>query len=151
MEVWLIGPEDHDDFAASAYTRVILGHRRGRPLAPDPAMAVAVIDAAATLASTVPVLHDVSSGGVAVALAEICIESDVGVELANGDWRCLLSESPHRFLAVVPPGGLPDLGDVPARRIGTMGGDFIDFDRHGDVTVARAATAWRNALRGQFG
>jgi len=151
MEVWLIGPEDHDDFAASAYTRVVLGHRQGRPSAPDPAMAVAVIEAAATLAHTAPVLHDVSSGGVAVALAEICIKSGVGVALDNADWRCLLSESPHRFLAVVPAGNPPQVGDVPARRIGTMGGDTIDFDRHGEVTVARAAAVWRNALRGRLG
>jgi hypothetical protein len=32
-----------------------------------------------------------------------------------------------------------------------MGGDAIDFDRHGGVTVARAAAVWRNALRGRLG
>jgi phosphoribosylformylglycinamidine synthase II len=151
MEVWLVGPEDHEDFAASAYNRVVLRHRRGRPGAPDPAMAVAVTEAAASLASTVPVLHDVSSGGVAVALAEICIKSGVGVALDNGDWRCLLSEAPHRFLAVAPAGAPIEVGEAPARRIGTMGGDAIDFDRHGEVTVARAAAVWSNALRGRLG
>jgi len=151
MDVWLVGPEDPDDFAAGAYNRVVLGHRRGRPAAPDPGTAVTVVDAAASLAFTVPVLHDVSSGGLAVALAEICINSDIGIEIDNGEWQYLLSESPHRFVAVLPAGRQPDVDNVPVRRIGTMGGDHIDFGRHGSVTVAEAAAAWHDALRSRLG
>ncbi len=41
-----------------------------------------------------------------------------------------------------------DLTDsVPARRIGTVGGDAIDFGAEGSVTLERAGAAWESALR----
>ena len=36
MAIWLVGPEDDADFAASAFARLVLGHRRGRPAAATP-------------------------------------------------------------------------------------------------------------------
>ena len=50
-----------------------------------------------------PVVHDVSDGGLAVAVAEICINSRTGATVAAADWRLLFSESPHRFVAVIDP------------------------------------------------
>jgi hypothetical protein len=35
---------------------------------------------------------------------------------------------------------------VPARRLGVVGGDHIDFGRHGSVSLAEATKVWRNAL-----
>ena len=103
MEVWLIGADATGDFAASAYARVVLGHEDGRPAAPNDGLGLRVVSAAADLAHRgVPVLHDVSHGGVAVALAEICIKSDIGASIAVGSSADLFDESPHRFLAVVP-------------------------------------------------
>jgi phosphoribosylformylglycinamidine synthase len=148
MEVWLVGPEAADDFAASAYGRVVLEHLGGRPGEPDHQLGPAVVDAAADLAHRgVPVLHDVSSGGVAVALAEICIASGVGVALHNGDWEYWLSEAPHRFLAVVPSGFDLGVDGIPHRKLGVMGGDRIDFGRHGSLALAVAAAVWRDAIR----
>ena len=41
-----------------------------------------------------------------------------------------------------------DLGihDVPARRIGVMGGDKIDFGSNGSVALEEATTVWREAI-----
>jgi phosphoribosylformylglycinamidine synthase len=99
-----------------------------------------------------PVLHDISTGGLAVALSEICIASAVGAEIHNDDWRKLFSEDPHRFLVVAPTGlGVRDIADeegLPIQQLGTMGGEVIRLGR-AQVSLAAASTAFENALRGQ--
>lgn len=141
MEIWLIGPEPTDNFAGSHLER-LHGPAGGRPTAADPEVGLAVIDEAVRLAHVAPVLHDVSDGGLAVTIAEICIASGVGATIELGDTAELFGEDPHRFVAVVTPGW-----DPPAlgRRIGVMGGDSL---RIGDesVSVAALAEAWRGAI-----
>jgi phosphoribosylformylglycinamidine synthase len=146
MEIWLVGPERGDDFAASAYATVVLDHLGGRPAPADLATAAALNRHAVRLAGVAPVLHDVSAGGVAVALAEICIRSEVGATIENGDWQLLLDEGPHRVIAVIPAGADLAISDVPVRRLGTVGGDRLDFDRHGSAALSEATSVWRNAL-----
>jgi phosphoribosylformylglycinamidine synthase len=147
MEIWLVGPEDPDDFAGTAYSRVVLEHVGGRPTDVDHELGPRVVEHAVRLAHAgVPVLHDVSIGGVAVAIAEICIASDVGARIDNDDWHPLLSADPHRFLAIVTAGMDLQVDDVPLRRIGTIGGRRIDFGRHGSVPLSLAKDVWRNAL-----
>ena len=114
----------------------------------DPQLGPQVVAQAVALATRgAPVLHDLSLGGLAVAIAEICIASDVGADLDDRDWRDWLTESPHRFLAVVAPDFDIDCGSVPSELIGTIGGDHIDFGRSGRVAVAAAAGVWRESLR----
>ncbi len=152
MEVWLIGPEDPTDFAGTTYSRVVLDHVGGRPSDVDHTIGPKVVDEAVRLAHAgVPVLHDISVGGAAVAVAEICFRSGCGARVDSDDWRTLLSAGPHRFLAVVPPGFDLEVTDVPARRIGTMGGNHIDFGRHGRVPLSLAADVWRNAIPRRMG
>jgi phosphoribosylformylglycinamidine synthase subunit PurL len=146
MEIWLVGPELGTDFAASAYDRVILDHLGGRPAAVDFDSANDAVDHAARLADELPVLHDVSSGGVAVAIAEICIRSGVGATVEAGRWTLLLDEAPGRFVALAPSGAGLGIDDVPARRVGVIGGDRIDFGAHGSVALTEAARVWREAI-----
>ncbi len=147
MTVWLLGNlGGDDDFAGSAYARVLLANTSGRPFDADPDLGNLLVDTVADLAHTIPVLHDVSAGGLAVALAEIAIKSGVGMRIEVGDWRTLFAEPPHLAIAVAPTE--VDLADipVPARRIGTVGGDLLDFGSLGSVDLAQAAQVWRNAL-----
>jgi phosphoribosylformylglycinamidine (FGAM) synthase-like enzyme len=110
-----------------------------------------VTSAAADLAHAgVPVLHDVSHGGVALAVAEICITSGVGAAVEADYAAGLFDESPHRFLAVLPDDFALEL-DVPHRRIGTIGGGVIDFAGHGSVPLEKAARTWRDALPRRLG
>jgi phosphoribosylformylglycinamidine synthase len=121
MEIWEIGPAATDNLAGSAFQRVFEGRLGGRPTPAQADVAGAVIDLAASLAYQVPVLHDVSSGGLMVTIAEICIASDVGAELWVDDDAGLFSEDPHRFVVVMEPGtATPPPG--LARRIGSVGG-----------------------------
>ena len=144
MSVWLVGPEEVGDFAASAYDRIINGAVRGRPADVDGDTARHMVSAAANLAFDVPVLHDVSTGGVAVAIAEIAIKSGVGITVDALSGRDLLDETPLRFIAVAegPTLDTPE----PHRRIGTVGGTALEFSASGSIDLDEAATIWRNAL-----
>ena len=146
MEVWVIGAEAGEDFAGSAYARLVLDHCRGRPAPVDIESAGMLVGHATRLAYELPVLHDLSAGGLAVAITEICIRSNVGVRLEGCDWTLLLDEAPSRVVAIVPPG--IDLGvtDLPVRRIGVMGGDRIDFSSNGSVALTDVAHVWREAI-----
>jgi phosphoribosylformylglycinamidine synthase len=140
MEIWEIGPPATGNLAGSALQR-LAGELGGRPTAPDPDIAIRVIDLAVELAHEAPVLHDISDGGVAVALAEICIASGVGGEAATAH---PFSEDPHRFLAVIG-GGQVELPADLARKIGEIGGDEIVING-GAVDLSDAADAWRRAI-----
>jgi len=141
MEIWVVGPEPSDNLAGSAAQRVLADSLGGRPTPADPGAGREAVESAARLAHRVPVLHDISDGGLAVALAEVCITSGTGarVEYANP-----FSEDPHRFLAVCEPAALGSLGG-PARRIGTMGGGAIVVN-NSPADLRAADDAWREAL-----
>ena len=144
MEIWEIGPEPTASLAGSSAERIVLGTLTGRPTAPDPEVARQVIGLVRELAHTVPVLHDVSDGGLAVAIAEICIASEVGATIELGDPSLLFSEDPHRVVAVFEHGAVEPLDDI-ARRIGTVGGVALTL---GDATIdiATATDAYREAI-----
>jgi phosphoribosylformylglycinamidine synthase II len=144
MSIWLVGPDAVGDFAASAYDRIVNGRLRGRPADVDGETARRAVATAATLAFTMPVLHDISTGGLAVAVAEIAIRSGVGVRIEHVPGAELFDETPLRFVAVGRGDSLDT--DEPHRHIGTVGGDDIDFGRAGSISLAAATETWRNAL-----
>jgi phosphoribosylformylglycinamidine synthase subunit PurL len=141
MEVWLLGPEVSGNLSGSHLQRRY-GEIGGRPTPPNPTAAVEVIEAAISLAQWAHVLHDISDGGLAVALAEICIVSGVGASIDTSAVAELFSEDPHRVIAVVEPGSEMPKG---ARRIGAMGGEDITLGSH-VLSVETAADAWKNAI-----
>ena len=161
MDLWLFGPEWSINLAGSAFEKITFAHVGGRPSPPDPTMAKASIASARQLAAAgLPAIHDISTGGTAVAVAEMCIASGVGATVAYSDWRHLFCEDPHRFLvAATPEQGqtvesiASDIG-IPAARIGVFGGAEIAFDRRGvkaalDLEVA--TTTWQNAIESRLG
>jgi phosphoribosylformylglycinamidine synthase len=144
MSIWVIGPEPGRDFAASAYDRIINANLGGRPLDVDGDMARRVIAATATLAHEIPVLHDISTGGLAVALAEIAFASGVGFKLDALPHRDLFDETPLRVVAVGPGDELDT--HVPHTRIGTFTGATLDFATAGAISMVDAKAIWSNAL-----
>lgn len=144
MSIWLVGHDAQGDFAASAYDRIINGNLGGRPADVDGEAARRVVAAAASLAHGTPVLHDISTGGAAVALAEIAIASGVGIMIEGVSGVDLLDETPLRFLAVSYGDELDT--SVPHTRIGTVAGDTIDFGEAGAIALAEATSIWREAL-----
>ena len=144
MAVWLVGGQAQGDFAASAFDRIVHDSLRGRPNDVEGDAARAVIAAATALAGMAPVLHDISTGGLAVALAEICIKSGVGMVIEDLTANDLLDETPLRFVAVCH-GGKLDTNENHVR-IGTIAGSDIDLGDAGSISVAEARAVWANAI-----
>ncbi|HJR92110.1 MAG TPA: phosphoribosylformylglycinamidine synthase subunit PurL [Acidimicrobiia bacterium] len=162
MDLWLAGPADAIGLAGSAFEKVTFGHVGGRPTAPDATMAKAAIGFARRLVADhlSPALHDISDGGLAVAVAEMAIASAVGVVVDYADWRHLLSEDPHRFVFATDPEHRTSVEDaaaaagIPLARLGSFGGNEIIFSRGGAKAVVDLATAtetYRSALPRRLG
>ncbi len=158
MELWMFGSQRSRNLAGSAFEKVIAGHVGGRPSAPDAVMARGVIEVAIHNArlGLAPAVHDISDGGAAVAIAEMCIRSGVGATVQFTDWVGLFAENPHRFIAAVPADVASDLEtlaarwDVPVTRLGHFGGTEIRFENGGpesaSVGLAEATERWREAI-----
>jgi phosphoribosylformylglycinamidine synthase len=80
-------------------------------------------------------IHDVSEGGLALALAEMARESRVGAEIHGiNDVGALFNESPSRVVACAVPALVDDVlrradaADVPATLLGEAGGDRLLID-----------------------
>jgi phosphoribosylformylglycinamidine synthase len=162
MELYLIGAEATGNLAASTFSKVIHHHVGGRPDAPEARMARSVIDVARQLACEGDnvVLHDVSDGGMAVTIAEICIHSGVGARVEFQDWRELFSENPHTFVAAAPSEAgasitaLAKAAGIPIQRVGSLGGSDIEFvgkdGQTASVGLGAATEAWRGAIRSRM-
>ena len=157
MELWLLGPPAGRGLAGSSLEKVLFGHVGGRPTAPDPTAARAVVALARRLADSgfASVLQDVSDGGLGTAVAEVCIRSSIGTTVECPDFESLFSEDPHRFVAAITPGygdalaaAAGEMG-VAASRIGRFGGDAIALQVGSSVSAIPLETAirtWRDAI-----
>ena len=135
-ELWCVG-ETRDELGASLFARGFGGRETDVPrvdLARAPSVLRAV--ARATAQGLVRAAHDPSEGGLAVALAEMCLGGGLGAEVdlvavpgAAGlpDPTALFSESPTRVLCEVAPERAAAfraaLHDAPAARLGTVTAD----------------------------
>ncbi len=102
--------------------------------------------------------HDVSEGGIAVALAECCFASPdrlgarVDLEQGMRSDVLLFGESQSRFLVTVERSQWPRLRDraqregVPAEAIGEVGGGRLEIGDWIDASVAALAEIWEHAL-----
>lgn len=103
-------------------------------------------------------VHDISEGGIAVALAEMCFGGNTGADIdigKIGEMRAdmkLFSESPSRWLVEVPEDKKDEFesGVKSSIRIGRVGGRHIgisDFERLLiDMEVEKAYGLWKEAL-----
>jgi phosphoribosylformylglycinamidine synthase subunit PurL len=97
-----------------------------------------------------PTVHDIAEGGLAVALAECCIEGGLGalVELEGVSEAGLFGEGPG---GVVVAGPLAAVEDVPgARVIGTVGGAALEIAGGLSVPVAALRDAYEGAIPAVF-
>ncbi len=101
----------------------------GAPPTLDLEAEAALIAFVAAAAPRCSLAHDVSDGGLAVALAEAALHSGVGATLdLPDDPRTLFGEGCGQVILALPPGQVetdPLGSDVALRRIGEVGGDEI--------------------------
>ena len=100
-------------------------------------------------------IHDVSDGGLGVALAEMAVRSGVGFDVASiGSHAALFSESSSRVVLCVRPGPVAldevlqraSAAGVPASVLGTAGGARLVADGLFDLGLPEATAAWRDAI-----
>jgi phosphoribosylformylglycinamidine synthase subunit PurL len=149
------------EFGGSAWAQVVHGHLGGRPPAPDLAAerAAASLLAAAAGAGLLAAAHDVSDGGLAIALAECCLAGRAGcrVELPGDPFTLLFSESAARLVVTVAPGAeaafaaLCQRHAVPATVLGETGGDSLTVTGLFSVPLAELAGTHRRVLPALFG
>lgn len=113
--------------------------------------------------------HDVSDGGIALAVAEMCCRGDVGVQARIPPLgspapavRALFAEPPGRILAAVRPADVEHLAaeaaasGVECRPLGSFGGTRIQIGREAhtawdvDLALPDAISAWSGALGESF-
>ncbi|MGH3667099.1 MAG: phosphoribosylformylglycinamidine synthase subunit PurL [Acidimicrobiia bacterium] len=145
MEIWEIGPQADGNLSGTAAQRVIHDELTGRPTPPDPDAAEHVIALAADLAHRVPVLHDISDGGLALAIAEVCIASQIGANVTESDNGRLFSEDPHRLIAVLEPHTV-ELPEGLSRKVGMIRGDSLVLGSSDPIDVRRLIETFEGAI-----
>jgi phosphoribosylformylglycinamidine synthase len=104
-------------------------------------------------AGTASGLHDVSEGGLAVALTEMALRSGIGYRVAGVQGhQALFSESASRVVVCAEPEPAQAIfrqaaaAGVPASFLGGSGGDRLVVDGLLDISLAEAEAAWRGAI-----
>ena len=142
--IFLIG-ETRGHLGQSIYLREIDGREEGAPPPVDLAAEKRNGDFVRGLiaSGTATAVHDLSDGGLAVAVAEMAMASGIGAAIdtlpAGPAHAVLFGEDQARYLVTVAPGGDAALqtaakaASVPLLKVGTTGGDAL--------TVAGASVA----------
>jgi phosphoribosylformylglycinamidine synthase len=155
------------ELGGSAWAWHAHAHLGGQPprvdLAAERALATVLIEAAAAAgdgqAGLLAAAHDLSDGGLAIALAESCLRGGLGcrVTLPGDPFCALFSESAARAVVAVRPGAqaafaaLAAEHGVPAEAIGTVGGDSLRVDGQFEIPLDELAAAHTGTLPGLFG
>ncbi|MDX6339116.1 MAG: phosphoribosylformylglycinamidine synthase subunit PurL [Streptosporangiaceae bacterium] len=149
------------EFGGSAWAQVAHGHCGGRPPEVDlgAEQALAAVLTAAAADGLLEAAHDLSEGGLAIALAECCLDQGLGCQVAlQGDlFTQLFSESAARAVVAVRPGSerafaaLAARHGVPVQELGVAGGDSLVVQGSFDIPVDELAAAHTGTLPGIFG
>ncbi|MDP4509586.1 phosphoribosylformylglycinamidine synthase subunit PurL [Nonomuraea turcica] len=160
LRVVLLG-DTREEFGGSEWAHVAHRHLGGLPpvanLAAEQALATVLVEAAKR--GLLEGSHDLSDGGLAVALAESCLARGVGATVAlPGDaFTCLFSESAGRALVVVRPEAYDEFAslcgrhDVPCYGLGHTGGSALVVEGEFEVAVEELRETHSAALPALFG
>jgi len=151
--------EDRSELGCAAYLRLLYGIEQGRPpeVDLDAELRLARLLRSLGLRGLVHTAHDLSEGGLLIALAEACfgpkrLGARVEVPLAGAD---LFSETQARAIVACPPASLDRVlkaaeeAGVPAREIGEVGGGDLEMRTGGETLKAPVAglhEIWSTAL-----
>jgi phosphoribosylformylglycinamidine synthase subunit PurL len=169
--VVLLG-DSRAELGGSEYLKVVHGTIRGVPPALDLVREAAVqrLLVESIAAGIILSAHDCAEGGFAIALAECCFDSGLGVSTDMGavtdgeaafiDISTLFAESASRVIVSTSPDNVETLltgaasAGVPAAQIGTVGGDRIRISVDSrlvvDESLSDAESIWSGALERYF-
>jgi phosphoribosylformylglycinamidine (FGAM) synthase-like enzyme len=122
----LLAGDDALALDGSEYQTRFLGGPTGRPPPPDYVAEAALVHFLWRSAPLLTAAHDVSDGGLAVALAELALHSGVGADLELDDdvveW---FGEGSGRAIVACPPERAEALEGAPLRRLGIVRGEKL--------------------------
>ena len=142
----------------SAYLATVCGREEGAPPPVDLAVERRNGDFVRALISAgrVATCHDLSDGGLAVALAEMAMARGIGASIetlpAGPAHAVLFGEDQARYVIAVPQAEAEAVlaeakaAGVPALRLGATGGATLSFPGEGSVEVAALKSAHENWL-----
>jgi phosphoribosylformylglycinamidine synthase II len=148
------------EFGGSLWAHVAHGHLGGRPPAADldaeGELAAVLIGGAAR--GLLEAAHDLSDGGLAIALAESCLAGGQGcrVQLPGEEFTQLFGESAARAVAAVRPGAEAEFAalcqdrGVPATVLGVTGGASLEVTGSFAIPLEELAAAHRGTLPALF-
>jgi phosphoribosylformylglycinamidine synthase subunit PurL len=159
-QIVLLG-QTRPEFGGSLWDWLAHDHLGGRPpsVSFDAERALAGLLAQAGPAGLLASAHDLSDGGLAVALAECCLTGGMGctVTLPGDPATLLFSESAARAVVSVTPGMEYDFAqlcvraDVPWFVLGATSGPALEFSDCFAVPLDELITAHKAALPALFG
>jgi phosphoribosylformylglycinamidine synthase II len=156
----LVLGETREELSGSTWADVVHGHLGGRPpvvdLAAERALADLMVESAK--AGIVQSAHDLSDGGLAMALAEATFRNGVGVTVELDDpFIELFSESSARVMVVVAEDrhdefvALAEQHGVDLASVGRTGGDTLEVAGQLSIPVAELKAAWQATLPAVLG
>ena len=158
-QVVLLG-ETREEFGGSSWAHVTHGHLGGHPPAADldAERRLADLMSAAARESLLSSAHDLSTGGLSIALAESCIRGGRGcrVRLPGDPFTDLFSESAARAVVSVTPGreaefaALCAANEIPATVLGTTGGQTLAVEATFEVSLDELRRVWQGTLPALF-
>ena len=157
--VLLLG-ETREELSGSTWADVVHDHLGGRPpmvdLGAEQALAALLQEAARR--GLLSAAHDISDGGLAMALVEACLRHDVGVHVElEQPFVDLFSESSARAIVVVAEDrhdelvSLAELHGVELSSIGRTGGDALEVAGQFQVPLAELRADWEATLPAVLG
>ena len=162
-QIFLLG-ETREEFSGSEWAHVVHDHLGGQPPKVDltAEKSLAQVLAAASRDGVVTSAHDLSDGGLAIALAEAGFRRGIGAvvdlsDVADDVFVALFSESAGRVLVTVTADHAERLAalakehGVPLAAIGTTGGREISIEGAFSVPVEEVKSAWAATLPAALG
>ena len=105
---------------------MLLGGPSGRPPTPDYVAEAALVHFLWRSAPVLSAAHDLSDGGLAVALAELAVHSGIGAEIElEHDALAWFGEGSGRAVVACSPERAEALEGVPVRRLGVVRGEKL--------------------------
>jgi phosphoribosylformylglycinamidine synthase subunit PurL len=148
-------------FGSSLWARVAHRHLGGRPPAVDLDAERRLADVLADAASCglLEAAHDLSDGGLSIALAECCLAGGQGcvVRLPGEEFTGLFGESAARAVVATAPGAEAEFAmlcserGVPATVLGVTGGTSLEVTGCFTIPLDELAAVHRGTLPALFG